>query len=98
MMALSEGKNMNARIVVTHYVSLALLAIAGIASGEAPIFQITQLYSNADGSVQFIELAETGGSGGWQRFAGLTLTMTHYLSASEGLGRHSPRGPLGPFQ
>ena len=76
-MALSEGKIMNARIVVTHYVSLALLAIAGIASGEAPIFQITQLYSNADGSVQFIELAETGGSGGWQRFAGLTLTMTH---------------------
>ena len=67
---------MNARTAVTHFAVVALLAIAGIASAEALSFQITQLYSNGDGSVQFIVLEETGGSGG-DLLAGATLTMTH---------------------
>ena len=39
-------------------------------------FDIEQLYSNADGSIQFIELKEEDGANGQNLFAGHTLTST----------------------
>lgn len=42
-----------------------------------PTFEITQVYSNLDGTLQFIELTETAGLNDQQHFAGLTLTSTH---------------------
>ncbi len=35
------------------------------------------MFSNIDGSLQFVELTETAGLNGQHRFAGLTLTVTH---------------------
>jgi hypothetical protein len=40
------------------------------------LFQIEQLYSNADGSVQFIVLHQSGGPNGENFWAGQTLTST----------------------
>ena len=42
-----------------------------------PTFKITEVFSNLDGSVQFIELTETAGLNGQHHFAGLVLTSTH---------------------
>src|SRR5262245_62077639 len=60
-------------------VSLGLCAVlASFASIAAPpTFQIAQIYSNLDGTTQFIRLTETQGLNGQHRFAGLTLTSTH---------------------
>jgi hypothetical protein len=55
---------------------LALL-LAGCAPGAAlGAFQIQQLYSNADGAIQFVLLRETGGQNGQDRLAGKTLIAT----------------------
>jgi len=43
----------------------------------APTFEITQIFSNEDGTVQYIELTETAGLDFQNQFAGLTLTSTH---------------------
>src|SRR5262245_51625372 len=59
---------------------IALLIAAaftvGLAQASDFAFQIQQLYSNADGSVQFIVLRETAGLDGQDRLAGKTLTAT----------------------
>ena len=56
----------------------AIAGAAGIAAAAAPpTFQITSVYSNLDGSVQFIVLTETAGLNYQHHFAGLTLTATH---------------------
>jgi hypothetical protein len=44
---------------------------------DAPTFQISQIYSNLDGSVQFIELTEAAGLNDQNHFKDLTLTSTH---------------------
>jgi hypothetical protein len=55
--------------------------LIGLATSSAtqatPTFQITALFSNLDGSVQFIRLTETAGQNDQYRFAGLKLTSTH---------------------
>ena len=59
--------------------ALATAAIAlapSLALAQAPSFAIDQLYSNADGSVQFMVLRETQGQDGQTAFAGLTLRST----------------------
>jgi hypothetical protein len=57
------------------------LSAAGLVSApawaSAPSFSIEQIYSNADGSVQFVVLRETSGAFGQQAFSGQTLTATH---------------------
>ena len=60
-------------------VGLALwTALASFASiADPPSFKISQIYSNLDGSTQFIRLTETQGLNGQHHFAGLTLTSTH---------------------
>src|SRR5689334_13084105 len=40
-------------------------------------FQIEQIYSNADGTVQFVVLHESLGADGENLLAGHTLTITH---------------------
>jgi len=61
---------------------LATLAAAAfvlapfVARAQVPSFAIDQVYSNADGSVQFVVLGETQGQDGQTAFAGLTLRST----------------------
>lgn len=55
---------------------LALGCSAGIAYASFHTFQIDELYSSPDGSVQFIELHEAFGVNGQQFLAGHTLTST----------------------
>jgi hypothetical protein len=59
--------------------AIAFLALAatGSATATPPSFRISQLFSNVDGSLQFVELTETAGQDGQSHFAGLTLTSTH---------------------
>lgn len=64
------------RIGTATLVVAAALAF-GCAQAAPPTFQITQLFSNLDGTVQFIELTEIAGLNGQQHFAGLTLTSAH---------------------
>ena len=47
------------------------------AVADPPTFRIAQMYSNLDGTTQFIRLTETQGLNGQHHFAGLTLTSTH---------------------
>jgi len=60
---------------------MLVLSIAVAAHARAadppPSFRITQLFSNIDGSVQFVELTETAGQNGQSHFSGLELTSTH---------------------
>ena len=49
---------------------------SGFAAAAAPTFQITEVFSNLDGTYQFIQLQETAGLNGQHHFAGLTLTST----------------------
>jgi hypothetical protein len=44
---------------------------------EPSTFYIKQLYSNLDGSIQYVELVEPAGLGGLPSLAGRTLTSTH---------------------
>ena len=53
-------------------------AVASFAStADPPSFKISQIYSNLDGSTQFIRLTESQGLNGQHHFAGLTLTSVH---------------------
>ncbi len=47
---------------------VALLAVAGMANATFHTFRINEIYSNADGSVQFVELVESFGANGQNRF------------------------------
>jgi hypothetical protein len=59
-----------------------VLALAIVAGGVSPVsatfhtFQLNELYSNASGSVQFIELLEGFGVDGQKSLTGHTLTVT----------------------
>jgi hypothetical protein len=58
---------------------LALLVAAfaaGAALAAAPSFQISEVFSNADGTVQFVQLREMSGLNGQNALAGQTLTVT----------------------
>jgi hypothetical protein len=48
-----------------------------VALGAPPSFRVSQIYSNLDGSIQYITLTETQGLNGQHHFTGLTLTATH---------------------
>ncbi len=55
-----------------------LLALATFAphAGAAPVsFAIAQVFSSADGAIQFVQLRETAGATGQQELAGRTLTV-----------------------
>jgi len=47
-----------------------------MACAQTSTFRITQVHSNLDGSVQFVELTESAGMNGQHRLAGLALTST----------------------
>ena len=57
---------------------LALFAAAAAASFHT--FGITQLYSNADGTIQFIVLTEQDGANGQNLFAGQVITCTQGMT------------------
>lgn len=65
-----------AGIVVAFSCAIALGGGAGIADASFHTFQIDELYSSLDGSIQFIELHEAGGFNGQQFLAGHMLTST----------------------
>ena len=56
--------------------SFFLLLLAGVAHAQPLSYQIDELYSNADGSVQFVILRETAGLAMQQGLAGRQLTVT----------------------
>ena len=53
-----------------------LLALPLLADASEPSFAVVEVFSNADGTVQFVQLRETGGRNGQQGLAGKTLTVT----------------------
>jgi hypothetical protein len=57
--------------------ALAIGIVASVAWAAPPTFQIDEIYSNADGAVQYVVLRETAGLDGQQAFAGGTLRVTH---------------------
>jgi hypothetical protein len=68
---------MTIRTFLASCIVSALTAISGAtACAEPPTFRISQIYSNLDGSIQFVELTEMAGLNGQHHFAGLTLTTT----------------------
>lgn len=54
-----------------------LVLTAPVASATFHTFQIDEIYSNADGSVQYLVLQEAAGFGGQNFLGGHTLTSTH---------------------
>jgi len=62
---------------VTRLLAATAILLAATTAGAAlPSFQVTRIFSNIDGTQQFIQLEETAGLTGQQHFAGLTLTVT----------------------
>ena len=59
-----------------------LLALTSAARAAVPSFQIDQVFSNADGSVQYVILHESAGQNGQNAFKGLTLTATQGARAT----------------
>ncbi len=57
-------------------VATMLLAAAPAALAAFHLFRIEQLYSNADGSVQFVVMHESFGANGENHWEGITLTST----------------------
>jgi hypothetical protein len=55
---------------------VAALALPFCAAAADPSFQVVQVFSNADGTVQFVQLREVAGQNGQQGLAGKTLTVT----------------------
>ncbi len=58
-------------------VALATLAFAVTARATHHTWEIVEIYSNADGTVQFVMLREGAGLNGQNLLAGQTLTVTH---------------------
>ena len=56
--------------------ALWLMAAAGLASANFHTWEIAELYSNADGTIQFVQLRETLGAAGEHLLAGRALTVT----------------------
>lgn len=61
---------------------LALVLLAGLVRAQPLSFQIEQVYSNADGSVQFVVLRETAGQTAQTTLGGRQLTATGTHAAS----------------
>ncbi len=57
--------------------AVVALAVLGGAAGAQTTFRITSLYSNLDGTAQFVRLDETAGLDGQHHFAGLKLKSIH---------------------
>jgi len=55
---------------------LALFALATGAAAQST-YRITELFSNQDGSIQFIRLTETAGADGQNAFQGFAITVTY---------------------
>src|SRR3954468_21537752 len=51
------------------------LAVPLFARAADPSFQVVEVFSNADGTVQFVQLREIAGQNGQQGLAGKTLTV-----------------------
>jgi hypothetical protein len=67
-----------ARPVRATALALLLLALTcGVARATSHTFRIETIYSNADGSVQYVVLKESAGLDGQRSLAGNTLTSTH---------------------
>src|SRR4051812_18134603 len=58
-------------------ITAALLVLPCAAWASFHTFAIDQIYSNADGTVQFVVLRETAGFNGAHAWTGHTLTSTH---------------------
>jgi hypothetical protein len=65
-----------ARLIAGLAAAFALLTLAPQAKAIFHTFAIVELFSTADGSVQFVELKEQIGASGQHQFAGVTLTST----------------------
>ena len=59
------------------YFGSLLACVASLANASFHTFGIAEIFSNADGTVQYIELKEDGGFGGQNFLGGHTLTSTH---------------------
>ena len=64
----------------TKWIGAGMLLLAwllpGIAAASFHLYQINQLYSNSDGSVQYVMLRESSGANGENFLAGHTLKAT----------------------
>jgi len=62
-----------------HFVACALFlfGLAGMARANFHLFAINEIYSNADGTIQFVELRETSGAFGENLWAGNTLVSSN---------------------
>jgi len=68
---------MNAVAKLTKNVlALLLFALAGSASATYHTFEITEIYSNADGTIQFVQLREYAGLNGQELLTGHVLSVT----------------------
>jgi hypothetical protein len=56
--------------------AIAVWLAATAAHAQAPSFQVDQLYSNADGTIQFVVLHEKSGQNGQNHLAGVALHAT----------------------
>ena len=63
--------------VLAGFLGIMLALAALLAHAEFHTFQIEQIYSNADGTIQFVVLHESVGSSGEQFLAGRALSSTH---------------------
>src|SRR5699024_4941082 len=63
--------------IFTILAAALLLALAPAARASFHLFQIEEIYSNADGSVQYVVLHEFTGSNGENFWQGQRLTVTH---------------------
>ena len=70
---------MNENRIAAATLSLCLMAAAGPALSGSHLWRIAEIYSNGDGTIQFIELREIGGSSDETRLEGRWfLTDNHY--------------------
>jgi hypothetical protein len=67
---------MNMSRALRHLACLAALALCAPADAQST-FRIAEVFSNLDGSIQFIALTESQGLDAQNHFKGLTLTVTH---------------------
>jgi hypothetical protein len=70
-------------IVLTRVFALTLLLWTPLAQASFHLFRIEQLYTNADGSVQFVVLQESTGSNGENLWAGQVLRATDGTGAQK---------------
>ena len=60
-----------------------LMAIGGLAGASFHTWELAELYSNADGTIQFVQLRETQGVAGENLLAGRALTVTRVGGAGK---------------